>query len=166
MATFAELFLVDFNNEIHKTRRLLQAVPDDNPDWKPHEKSFSIGKLAGHVGDLAGWPAFLAQDELVFTPGSYKPLDLVRGGRDALLAGFDEKAKQSQTVVAGMDDDHIGKHWKLKFGDHTVVDLPRSVVLRDVCLHHLIHHRGQLTVYLRLLGKPVPGLYGPSADEK
>jgi uncharacterized damage-inducible protein DinB len=167
MASYMDWFSKEFDWEMAKTRKMLQAVPDHNPDWKPDPKSMSVGRLAGHVAELPTWVGMtILQDSLdLSAPGAYTPTVLAKGGRDQLLATFDKNVVDARAAMAGRTDDYLAKNWQLKFGGRTVIDLPRTTVLSDVCKNHLIHHRGQLSVYTRLLGGTVPGMYGPSADE-
>jgi uncharacterized damage-inducible protein DinB len=167
MPTFVEFFSKIFEPEMKKTRTLLEAIPDHDPSFKPHEKSMSLDKLAGHTANLAGWIAIVInQDKLEMGRNSPGAPPLTKGGRAELLANFDKNAADSRAALAATNDEHLAKNWQFVWDGHTVLDLPRTVVLTDVCMNHLIHHRGQLTVYIRLLGGKVPGLYGPSADEK
>jgi len=167
MPTFAELFHKEYGWELDKTRKLLQALPDHDPDFAPHPKSMAMGRLSGHVAHLAGWPAMvIANDVMEMKPGDPGFPSLEKGGRDALLASFEKYAADSLAAIAATNDDHLASNWKFLYNGHTVIDLPRTVVLADVCRNHMIHHRGQLTVYVRLLGGKVPGLYGPSSDDR
>ncbi len=168
MPTFVEMFSQQFEWEMTKTRTLLAAVPDHDPDYTPHEKSMPLGRLAGHIAHIPKWIAVsIHQDTMDLAAGpepGYAPL--AKGGREAMLANFDQNAAAAREALAATNDGHLAKHWKLMMNGHAVLDLPRTTVLSDVCLHHLIHHRGQLSVYIRLLGGKVPGIYGPSADDK
>jgi len=163
--TIAEVLLLDYDLEIQNTRRILERIPEDNPQWKPHDKSMPIGRLAVHVARL---PLFgstiLTTDELDMTTAS--PPKLVFESREKLLAQHEETSATTRKALESSSDDHLLKHWKLSFGDKIIADGPRAVLYRTMFLNHLVHHRGQLTVYLRLNEIPVPGLYGPSADEK
>jgi uncharacterized damage-inducible protein DinB len=164
MSTYTELYAKEFEFEVKKTRQILEAVPDDNPGFKPHEKSMTLGRLAGHVAHLAGWPAIVINQDQMELKGGYPFLE--KGGRDVMLANFERNVADSRAALASTNDEHLAKKWQVVAGGRTLVDLRRTVVLSDVCRNHLIHHRGQLSVYLRLLDAKVPGLYGPSADER
>lgn len=168
MPTFVEQFMTEFEPEMKKTRKLLEAIPDHDPNFKPHEKSMPLNRLAGHVADLPRWIAVTIEtDHLAMEPGEgTKYYYLEKNGRDALLAKFDEHVAQARAALASTNDQHLAGHWKFIYAGHTVLDMSRTLVLTDVCKNHLIHHRAQLTVYVRLLGGKVPGLYGPSADEQ
>lgn len=168
MASYMDWFLQEFDWEMAKTRKMLAAVPDNDPDWKPDPKSMTVGRLAGHVAELPIWMTMtVTQDSLdLGAPGVYTPTVMAKGGREELLAKFDKNVTDAKAAMAGRTDDFLAKMWQLKFGERTILDLPRTAVLTDMCKNHLIHHRGQLSVYVRLLGAAVPGMYGPSSDEK
>ena len=146
------------------TRRVLERIPQAHLSWKPHAKSMSLGQLATHVASL---PAFassiLTADEIDFTKTPYTEPKLATG--DALLAQFDATSAGLRDAVNAADHATFERHWKLRAGNQVFVDRPKGELLRRVGLSHIIHHRAQLLVYLRLLDVPVPGLYGPSADE-
>jgi len=145
------------------TRKVLERMPMDRYDWKPHDRSFSLGKLATHVAHLPGWLTMtLATDELDIGQPFQQPTPKTTG---ELLELFDQTAAQARASLAGAADEEFFKKWSLRNGDHVIFTMPKIAVVRGVVLNHLIHHRGQLTVYLRLNDVPVPGLYGPSADE-
>jgi uncharacterized damage-inducible protein DinB len=158
-----EAFLPELDQEVESTRKLLACVPDDKLGWKPHEKSMSLGRLAGHVVEMVGWGAdTINHDKLEFSGSDYKPFD--PSSNAELLAQLDKNAQASRTAIAGASDQALMQPWSLIFDGHTVLTMPRAVVLRSVVFNHVIHHRGQLSVYLRLLDVPIPGMYGPSAD--
>jgi uncharacterized damage-inducible protein DinB len=162
-ATPAELY-ADLDLELAATRRVLERVPFEHWDWKPHEKSFTLGKLASHLAALPRFAETMATtDELDMAKGFDAPPPVAN--RDELLALFDERAASMRAVVAGLDAARLAGHWKLRVGDTVYLDAPRSLLLRQHGVSHPVHHRAQLTVYLRMLGVPVPGLYGPSADD-
>ena len=164
MPTYTELYAKEFEHEVKKTRQILEAVPDDNPGFTPHEKSMALGRLAGHIAHLPGWPAIVINQDQMELKGGYPFLE--KGGRATMLANFEKNVADSRAALAATNDEHLAKNWQVVAGGRTLVDLPRTVVLSDVCRNHLIHHRGQLSVYLRLLDAKVPGLYGPSADDR
>jgi uncharacterized damage-inducible protein DinB len=168
MPTFVELFSQQFEPEMKKTRQILAAVPDHDPAFKPHDKSMELGRLAGHIAHLPLWIARTIDRDVLELgggdTGGYAPMG--EGGRDAMLEMFERNVAESRSALAATNDAHLAGRWKLQFNGHTVVDLPRTVVLTDICLNHMIHHRGQLSVYIRLLNGKVPGLYGPSADDR
>jgi uncharacterized damage-inducible protein DinB len=154
--------LPDFEPEMTTTRRLLERVPSDRGEWKPHPKSFALGHLAQLVAWMPGWIANTATEtelDLAAAPGySFEETA-------TLLAMFDENVRAAVAALAALKDADLGVPWSLKHGDQVMFTAPRDAVLR-MHLHHLIHHRGQLTVYLRLVDVPLPSIYGPTADER
>jgi uncharacterized damage-inducible protein DinB len=159
--------LPEFDHEMATTRKLLERVPEGNPDWKPHEKSMSISRLAGHVAELAGWgKTAIAQDSLDFRPvggPAFKPY--VMTSRKQLLEVFDKNVAEARAAIAGASDEEFMKTWTLLSGGKQILAMPKIAVLRSFAINHTIHHRGQLSVYLRLNNVSVPSIYGPSADE-
>ena len=153
----------DMDHELGATRRVLERVPMEQADWKPHAKSMSLGQLAIHVASLPAFAtAVMAADELDALATPYREPTLAT--REELLAQLDATAAGLRDAVNAADHAAFGRNWKLRAGEHVMVDRPKGEVLRRA-LSHIIHHRAQLIVYLRLLDVPVPGLYGPSADE-
>jgi len=163
-----DALLPEFDMEMASTRKVLERVPIDKTDFKPHAKSGSMGWLAWHVGDLPSWIVeTINKDELDFAPvGVPRPPAPVVDSREKLLASFDKKVADARVAIAGVSDEHLAMPWTLKAGGNTIFTMPRIAVLRSFVMNHLIHHRAQLGVYLRLNDVPVPGMYGPSADEK
>ncbi len=156
-----------FDNEMQNTRKVLERVPADKFGWKPHPKSGTMGWLAGHLASLAGWGAFTLQtDELDFAPGGkqMEPPPPINNTQE-LLATFDKNQQDTRNALENASDTDLLKPWSLKNNGSVIFTMPKVAVIRGVVINHLIHHRGQLTVYLRLNDIPVPGLYGPSADE-
>jgi uncharacterized damage-inducible protein DinB len=160
--TYAETFLPEFDREMASTRRLLERVPGEKGTWKPHPKSFALGHLAQLVSWMPGWIANTVQEtslDLGAAPGySFETTA-------TLLKEFDKNVAAARKAVAGSKDADYTVPWSLKHGDRVLFTAPRGVVVRNH-LDHLIHHRGQLTVYLRLLDVPLPPIYGPTADER
>ena len=154
--------LPELEQEMKTTRRLLERVPGDKGQWKPHPKSFSLGHLAQLVSWMPGWITKAARGQ---------DIDLAHGGgysyekTDTLLQEFDRNVREAQQELAAVSDADLQRPWSLKMGDRVLFTLPRIVVIRQN-INHLIHHRGQLTVYLRLVDVPIPSIYGPTADEK
>jgi uncharacterized damage-inducible protein DinB len=142
-------------------------VPEDNPEFRPHEKSMPLARLAGHLVDVPMWAVMtLTQDELDVNPAEGpKFTPSVMQSRADLLATFDSRVKQSREALAATTDEAMMKPWTLKSGGQQVLSMPRIAVMRSFIINHMIHHRAQLGVYLRMNDIPVPGLYGPSADE-
>ena len=159
--------LPEFDQEMANTRKALERVPDEKLDWKPHEKSMSMGGLATHLANLPIWTVFtINQDSLDLEPpggGSFRAEE--KRSRREILEDFDKNVTAARDAVAGASDEELLKPWSLLKGGVTLMTLPKIVVLRSFVMNHVIHHRGQFTVYLRLNDVPVPSIYGPSADE-
>jgi uncharacterized damage-inducible protein DinB len=157
-------FIAELQQEAAQTRKMLERLPVERNDWKPHEKSMKLGHLATHVAELPGWAyMIMATDELDFAKFDYKAV-MAESTKD-LLGKHDENVSQAISILETSKDEDFGKMWTLRNGDHVHFTLPKAAVLRSFAYSHLYHHRGQLSVYLRLLDIPVPGMYGPSADE-
>ncbi|MGE0639644.1 MAG: DinB family protein [Thermoanaerobaculia bacterium] len=162
--TISTGFLSDYDFEMAGTRRALERVPLERYDWMPHPKSFSLGRLSNHLVGLQLWArATMASHELDLLNPGFERTDYRT--TEALVAGFDAELARVRSAIAAASDEEMLTPWTLRRGDQLLFTLPRAAVLKGMVLHHTIHHRGQLTVYLRLLDVPVPGLYGPSADE-
>jgi uncharacterized damage-inducible protein DinB len=160
-----DALLPEFDHEMGTTRRLIERVPDDKLGWRPHEKSMSLGRLATHVVELPQWAQTIMRDGVFdMKPGEYQPKTL--GSRAELLAFFDEKVAAMRGVIAAATDAELMSTWTFKSGGHEVFSMPKAAVFRGFVMNHLIHHRGQLSVYLRLNDVPLPPIYGPSADER
>jgi uncharacterized damage-inducible protein DinB len=160
----SELLLPEFDEEIKKTRVTLERVPGDKKDFAPHAKSMLLGRLASHVAELAGFGlTVLTTPELDFSKGSYKPLPFESAAQ--MVKVLDEGAAKVRTALASTPDEAWKQNWKLSFQGKTVFEGSRFLAYRQMFLNHLVHHRAQLGVYLRLNDKPVPSTYGPSADE-
>ena len=164
--TTAELMLQDYDMEMEMTRRILKSIPEDNPGYKCHEKSMPLGKLAMHVATLPvfGKTILTTPSMDMAAPGMTWP-DMTFRTRDTTLATFDSAAAEARAALAASSNADLDAAWKFSFGDHVISDSPRSLAFRHMFFNHLIHHRAQLGVYLRLNDLPVPGIYGPSADE-
>ena len=159
-----EAFIAELKRESASTKRILERVPEGKFDWKPHEKSMTLGRLASHVAELPGFlNSILMMDEFDFTKGHYKP-SLAKTPEE-LIHLFQEKLDEVIHTLENTGDEKMNANFTLRSGDHVIASVPRTVAVRAMALNHLIHHRGQIAVYLRLLDIPVPGLYGPSADE-
>jgi len=159
---FSESYLSEFENEMKNTRRMIERVPAEKGEWKPHQKSFALGHLAQLVAWIPGWIANTA---------GHASLDIAAAPRysfektETLLAMFDENVRQGKAAIAKLTDKDLDARWELKRGDMVLFGTTREAALRQH-MSHLAHHRGQLSVYLRLLDVPVPPVYGPTADEK
>jgi uncharacterized damage-inducible protein DinB len=162
--SFSDHFLPEFDQEMANTRKILAVVPEALFTWKPHDKSMTLGRLASHVGEMPNWAeTTINTDQLIVEP-QFKPFNA--GTSAELLDGFDRYVVAGRAAIAGATDDHLAKTWSLVFGGQILMSMPRTLVLRNMVMNHMIHHRGQLSVYLRLKEIPVPGMYGASADEK
>ena len=159
---FADTFLPEFDHEMKTTRSLLERVPFDNAGWKPHAKSTGLGDLASHIANLAGFGDMIVNTDERNFGGGERPK--VYDNTADLLAAFDANVARSRDAIAGLRDDRLGTSWTLRAGDHVIFTLPRAAVLRSMLMNHMIHHRGQLSVYLRLNNVPLPSIYGPTAD--
>ena len=164
--TIAEVLLQDFDIEMSNTRRTLERVPEGMPDYKPHEKSMHIGKLAMHCATLPLFGSYIMEDDGMDMAASHRPhVPLVFTSREECLTQFDESAARCRTLLADATDERLNALWRFSFGDQLISNQPRSATFRMMCFNHMIHHVAQLGVYLRLNDLAVPGLYGPSADE-
>ncbi|MEO8349980.1 MAG: DinB family protein [Acidobacteriota bacterium] len=159
--SIAEVFLREFDGEMETTRRLLERVPSDRLEWSPHPKSMSLKKLAGHVAELSSWGVRL--EESSFEVGTRPSTDFESVGQ--LLERFEENVKASRASIARKSDEALRERFKVTKGGTTFFEMSKASILRRVFLNHLIHHRGQLSVYLRLNDVSLPAIYGPSADE-
>src|SRR5258705_7133869 len=156
----------EFDHEMANTRKTLERVPDDKFNWRPHEKSFSMGSLASHLSNLPYWTnVTIDMDEFDMAPGGNKMTTPEYHNQKELLATFDENVAKARTALAGVSDENLFGTWSLKNNGQHILSMPRIAVLRNFVLNHNIHHRAQLGVYLRLNDIPVPSIYGPSADE-
>ena len=159
--SIADTLLPEFDQEMAVTRRVLERVPDDKPDWKPHPKSFSIAHLAQLVATMPGWIGqTLTSTELDLASGGGYSTEATK----TLLDTFDESVRRTRAAIAAAKDADYDVPWSLNMHGNALFTLPRGAVVRQH-LSHLSHHRGQMTVYLRLLDVPVPSVYGPTADE-
>jgi uncharacterized damage-inducible protein DinB len=159
--------LPEFDQEMANTRKALERMPDDKFDWKPHEKSGTMGWLANHLANLPSWTVYtINQDSLDLAPQDGESIKWEgKGSRRELLDYFDKNVGAARAAIAEASDEEFLKPWSLLKGGVTLMTLPKIAVMRGFVMNHIIHHRGQFTVYLRLNDVPVPPLYGPSADE-
>ena len=165
---FKDSVLPEFDMEMDNTRRTLERVPDDKFSWKPHDKSGTLGWMATHIASIPSWAKMtMEQDSVDIAPtGGANFVPPKADNRKELLELFDKNRAEARAALAAANDAAYAKPWALLMGGRELFREPRSAVLRRMVFNHLIHHRGQLTVYLRLLNVPVPALYGPSADEQ
>ena len=158
-----EALTQELDQEAKTTRRVLERVPEQHLSWKPHAKSMSLGQLALHLAKSSGYAEWAMTDVFEFTPDM--------GGlpeaktQAEILSAHDENVAKAKRALATLTDADLGKNWKATAGGNTVMELPKGGLLRLIAMNHTYHHRGQLSVYLRLLDVPVPSIYGPSADE-
>jgi len=163
----AELLLPEFDEEMAATRRVLERVPDGKASWKPHPKSMTLGRLATLVAELPGWVVnVLTLDELdIMPPGGPPPRFEALDSTRRILELLDKNVAAARAAVLAASDAEFKKPWTFKVAGRAVATNPKLTVYRRTVLNHLVHHRGQLTVYLRLNGAAVPAVYGPTADE-
>jgi len=162
-----EALLMEFDQEMANTRKSLERIPEDKFDWKPHAKSATLRQLALHLALFPNWTTETFKTDAldIAPPGAppYKPPKA--DSRKEILAIFDQDLSAARAAVANASDADMAKNWTLLQGGKTIFSLPRRAVLRSMVMNHMVHHRAQLGVYLRLNGIPVPAIYGPSADE-
>ncbi len=158
-----DLLLPEFDAEMANTRKVLERVPEDKLSFQPHPKSFTLGKLATHVATLPTFTSVTLGTDALDVAGFTPPPNAT--SRAGLLAQFDKLRDEARAALAKTDDAAFLAPWSLRNGAQVIFTMNRLAVLRSFAMNHLIHHRAQLTVYLRLLDVPLPGLYGPSADE-
>ena len=161
--SIASTLVADLEAEAKLTRTMLAVVPEDRFPWKPHEKSMSLGQLASHLAETPAWTGSMLEPAMDFAAmGDYRPF-LARS-RGELLATFEANHAAAAGALRGRDDRAMNEAWTMKNGPTVLLTQPRKDALRCILVHHAVHHRGQLSVYLRLLGVPLPPLYGPTAD--
>jgi uncharacterized damage-inducible protein DinB len=166
--SISSALLPEFDQEMANTRKTLERIPDDKFGWKPHPKSFAMGPLATHTAELVGWTVDpIQKDELDIAPPGAPPYKTVEAAsRQELLDRFDKQVTAARAAIAGASDEHLMKPWTLLQGGQPIFTMPRAALLRSFVMNHVIHHRAQLGVYLRLNDIPVPAIYGPTADEQ
>ncbi len=166
--TLSEMLLPEFDQEMATTRKTLERVPEDKPDWKPHEKSMTLARLAGHVAELPMWAdVTLRQESLDMNPPGGEPMRAATmTSRRELLEQFDSHVTAARQALASAKDEDFGRPWTLLSGGKPLFTMPKLVVLRSFVLSHMVHHRAQLGVYLRMNDVPLPATYGHSADER
>jgi uncharacterized damage-inducible protein DinB len=161
---FSQTLLPEFEQEMKNTRKLLECIPDGNLDTQPHPRSMTLARLATHVAQVPGWTKYLLDEEVLDLSPEMKPP--VAASRAELLDIFDRGVLEARGRIGVASDDYWQTTWTFKIGGETVFSMPRAAVMRSTIINHLIHHRAQLGVYLRLQNVAIPGMYGPSADEK
>jgi uncharacterized damage-inducible protein DinB len=166
--TISQSLLPEFDQEMANTRKVLARVPEGKGDFRPHAKSYTLARLAGHVAEMPLWAVMtLNHDELDLRPGGVAPFQAYTFTTQAeALAMFDENTAKARSTLEATGDEAMMRKWTLKDNGRDIFALPRVAVLRSFVMNHMIHHRAQLGVYLRLNDVAVPGIYGPSADEQ
>ena len=159
---YADRFLPEFDNEMKTTRSLLERVPMDKASWKPHAKSRTLGELADHLAGIVHFGTLISTTTEL--DGVRFPRQPAATSTAQILERFDENVANARRAIASMSEDDVTAIWTFKFGDHVIFALPRPGALRALVMSHSIHHRGQLSVYLRMLDVPLPSIYGPTAD--
>ena len=164
----ADSLVSEFDQEMKSTRRLFERIPEGDASWKPHEKSMSLGQLSMHLANLPTWASMaLSHTEFdMHPPGGERVTTPPFKSREDVLAFFGQNVAKARETMVSTSDEEMMNSWTLKNRGEAVFSLPKIAVLRSFVLNHMIHHRGQLTVYLRLRDVPLPGIYGPSADER
>lgn len=161
-----DAFIAELRHETSLTKKILERVPMDKKDWKPHEKSMTMGRLATHIAETLKWISNIRHiDDFDFM----KDLNLKQdtaASQEELLQLFETNLDNAIADLSAMSDDDFNKIWTVRRGEQIMMQLPKKVAIRGWGISHQIHHRGQLSVFLRLLDVPVPGMYGPSADER
>jgi uncharacterized damage-inducible protein DinB len=162
---YSDAMVQEFLHESQTTKRLLERIPEDKMSWKPHEKSMPLGRLATHVTEIPQWAeAIVNQDSLDMATVDFKPVILA--SRREILDSHKKNLDKFAEILGGQDDEYLMASWQLKEGDKILIDIPRISAIRGFIISHVIHHRGQLSVYLRENDVPIPSIYGPSADEQ
>jgi len=158
-----DVLLPEFDQETAGARRVLENIPADRLQFRPHEKSWNMAELGTHLGRLLSWAApTMAMPDMDI--GGFVPEPALES-TGAILELFDRNVTEARAAIAAASDEDFVKSWTLRAGDTVYFSMPKAAVIRSFVMNHLVHHRGQLTVYLRMAGAKVPGLYGPSADE-
>ncbi|MEP6466956.1 MAG: DinB family protein [Parafilimonas sp.] len=157
--------LAELKHEAVNTRKMIERVPSDKLNWKPHEKSMKLGRLAVHIAELPVWfERIINKDEFDFATATFNAE--IKENTEDIVQLFDDQLSNALHVLETASDENLNAIWTVRRGDTIVYQMPKKVALRNFTYNHIYHHRGQLSVYLRLLDIAVPGMYGPSADEK
>ncbi len=158
------MLIPEFDHEFAETRRALERIPEDRFEWKPHDKSFSLHALAAHLAEVPRWVPVTLHTDVFDLDEPYERV--VPETKEEILAHFDEAVAEARGMIAGVTADQLASGWSMKQGGEVVLSMPKGAVLRSFIFNHNVHHRAQLGMYLRLLDVPVPGHYGPTADER
>jgi len=159
----SQMLLPEFDQEMQNTRKMLERIPDEKFNYKPHEKSMTLGRLAAHIAEFPSWGTNALTTEVLEMQPGQQPYEAK--SKQELLEKFDKDVAEARERIAGASDEDFRKIWKFIYAGKEVIALPRSDVMRGMVMNHMIHHRAQLGVYLRLNEIEIPGMYGPSADE-
>jgi uncharacterized damage-inducible protein DinB len=162
--TISTAMVREWDHETANTRRMLERVPWEKRDWRPHPKSMTLGRLALHIAQLAGRPAAILNSDGLDVAAP-RPQAAEPHSTADLLASFDQGVAASRAALAGADPERLAQPWTLRRGEQIMASMPRAAAIRNMGMNHAVHHRAQLGVYLRLNDVPIPGMYGPSADE-
>jgi uncharacterized damage-inducible protein DinB len=161
---FSSALIAEIEQEAKVAREVISRIPADKFDWKPHEKSMTFGRLASHVAEMFGWtPATIMQPELDFAKFDYKPFEPKTN--EELVEFLDKNVAEAIETLRNATDDVFAENWTMRNGETEYFTMPKAAVMRSFVMNHIVHHRGQLSVYLRLNDIAVPSMYGPSADE-
>jgi uncharacterized damage-inducible protein DinB len=162
--TVGQMLAAEMQQESISIRKMIERLPADKLAWKPHEKSMPLGRLAGHIAEMLMWTgSTIANDELDFAKVDYTPKTYADSSE--IAADFDKNLAESLEALNSAADEKFAENWSLRNGEEVYFTMPKAMVMRGFVMSHIIHHRGQLSVYMRLLDIPVPSIYGPSADE-
>ena len=164
----SQALLPEYDHEVATTRKVLDRLPEDKYGWKPHEKSMTAGRLASHIAEMGTWGSMtLSTEELDINPVGEQPFPPLNCATKAeLLGAYDKMMSESRAAIAAASNEQFMAPWTLKSNGQVLMTMPKVAVIRSFVMNHIVHHRGQLSVYLRMLDVPVPSIYGPSGDEK
>jgi uncharacterized damage-inducible protein DinB len=161
-----DFLLPEFDHEMGTTRKLLERIPFAEEQWKPHEKSMTLGQLATHIAEIPGWVGSIINSASLDMAANPEFEHAACHSTAELLSAFDQNVAKAREIIGLKSDAEMTEIWTLKKGEKVIMSVPKAGVLRSFLMNHLIHHRGQLSVYIRLKNVPVPSIYGPSADEQ
>lgn len=165
LMSLGQILSAELDHEAASIRKMLERLPNEKFSWKPHEKSMTLERLAGHIVEMVGWTRqTLTQDELDFSKFDYKPKEYKNASE--MVADLDKNVSEAVEILTNTTDETMAESWTMRNGEQIFFEMPKAAVMRAFVMNHIVHHRGQLSVYLRLLDIPVPSIYGPSADEQ
>ena len=163
--SISETIVADFEEEMATTRKVLEALPAERFDWKPHDKSMSLGQLGSHIAESPTWVQSMLKGDLDFADVEDSYVPFAAANRTELLEAFDRNVSALKASVSAASEEAMTEIWTMRHGEKVLMQAPRHLAIRRTAIHHAIHHRGQLTVYLRLMDVPVPSTFGPTADD-